>query len=173
MLVLQNTYYKRVGEYIVRPAKLEDLPRAVSINLATLPEHYSDSFFEELLTESPETFYVAELEGKIVGYIMCRIEYGFSNLKKFGFARKGHIVSVAVLDGHRGKGLGKSLVLEAINGMIQRGCGEAYLEVRISNISAIAMYQKLNFKMGSKTLGYYRDGEGAYLMALPLVPNAS
>jgi ribosomal-protein-alanine N-acetyltransferase len=170
---LQNTYYKRVGEYIVRPAKSEDLPRAVSINLNTLPEHYSDSFFEELLTESPETFYVAELRGNIIGYIMCRIEYGFSNLKKFGFARKGHIVSVAVLDEHRGKGLGKSLVLEAINGMVQRGCGEAYLEVRVSNISAIALYQNLNFKIASKVSGYYRDGEAAYLMALSLVPNAS
>ena len=173
MLALQNTYYKRVGEYIVRLAKHEDLPRVVSINLVTLPEHYSDSFFEELLTESPETFYVAELAGNIVGYIMCRIEYGFSNLKKFGFARKGHIVSVAVLDEHRGKGLGKSLVLEAINGMMQRGCGEAYLEVRISNVSPIAIYQKLNFKIASKISGYYRDGEGAYLMALSLIPNAS
>jgi len=170
---LQNTYYKRVGEYIVRPAKREDLPRVVAINLMTLPEHYSDSFFEELLTESPETFFIAELAGNMVGYIMCRIEYGFSTLKKFGFARKGHIVSVAVLDEHRGKGLGKSLVLEAINGMMQRGCGEAYLEVRISNVSAIALYQKLNFKIASKISGYYRDGEVAYLMALSLIPNAS
>ena len=170
---MQNTYYKRVGEYIVRPAKREDLPRVVAINLMTLPEHYSDSFFEELLTESPETFFITELAGNIVGYIMCRIEYGFSTLKKFGFARKGHIVSVAVLDEHRGKGLGKSLVLEAVNGMMQRGCGEAYLEVRISNVSAIALYQKLNFKIASKISGYYRDGEVAYLMALSLIPNAS
>lgn len=170
---MQNTYYKRVGEYIVRPAKREDLPRVVAINLMTLPEHYSDSFFEELLTESPETFFIAELAGNIVGYIMCRIEYGFSTLKKFGFARKGHIVSVAVLDEHRGKGLGKSLVLEVVNGMMQRGCGEAYLEVRISNVSAIALYQKLNFKIASKISGYYRDGEVAYLMALSLIPNAS
>lgn len=173
MLALQNTYYKRVGEYVIRPARIEDIQKVVSINLATLPEHYSDSFFEELLAESPETFCIAEIAGNIVGYIMCRIEYGFSALKKFGFARKGHIVSVAVSGEHRGKGLGKALILEALNGMVQRGCGEAYLEVRVSNVAAIELYQKLNFKIASKIHGYYRDGEAAYMMALSLVPNAS
>ena len=102
------------------------------INFKTLPEHYSNYFFEELLQESPETFVVAEREGdgKVVGYIMCRVEYGFSNLKKFGLSRKGHVVSVAVFEEDRGKGLGRVLVEEALKGMKSKGCSEAYLEVK-------------------------------------------
>lgn len=161
---MQPLLLRRVGEYIVRQCIKEDLPHVISINWASLPEHYSDSFFEDLLKESPETFIVAEKNGKLVGYIMCRIEYGFSNIKKFSLTRKGHIVSLAVLEGHRRKGLGRALVEEALKGMKGRGCAEAYLEVRISNQPAIRLYESLGFKVTSRMEWYYRDGEAAYMM---------
>jgi ribosomal-protein-alanine N-acetyltransferase len=147
----------------------EDLPDVISINWATLPEHYSDSFFEERLRESPETFLVAEArDGKVVGYIMCRVEYGFSHLRKYGLARKGHVVSVAVLEQHRKFGVGRGLVEEALAGLKQRGCSEVYLEVRVSNQSAIQLYEKLGFQTTTVHHGYYRDGENAYLMSRSL-----
>jgi ribosomal-protein-alanine N-acetyltransferase len=134
--------------------------------MVTLPEHYSDYFFESLLRELPEAFIVAEVEDKVIGYIMCKIEFGFSNFRKLGFVKKGHVVSVAVLDQHRGKGVGKALMLEAIDGVLSRKSDEIYLEVRISNTQAIRMYQNLGFQIKSKLRTYYRDGEDAYLMAL-------
>ena|SRR5579875_2789508 len=165
-LSLQNIFIRKVGNYGLRRCQLADLPEVIAINWAALPEHYSDSFFEERLQESPETFLVAEDEnGKIIGYIMCRIEYGFSNLRRYGLARKGHIVSVAVLEEHRRFGLGRALVEESLSGMKQRGCSEAYLEVRVSNDPAISLYEKLGFHTVSTHHGYYRDGENAYLMS--------
>jgi [ribosomal protein S18]-alanine N-acetyltransferase len=134
--------------------------------MATLPEHYSDYFFESLLRELPEAFIVAEVHDKVIGYIMCKIEFGFSNFRKLGFVKKGHVVSVAVLDQHRGKGVGKALMLEGINGVLSRKSDEIYLEVRVSNTQAIRMYQRLGFQIKSRLRSYYRDGEDAYLMAL-------
>jgi ribosomal-protein-alanine N-acetyltransferase len=134
--------------------------------MMTLPEHYSDYFFESILRELPEAFIIAEINDRIVGYIMCKIEFGFSNFRKLGFVKKGHVVSVAVLPEHRGKGLGKALMLEGINGVMSRKSDEIYLEVRKSNESAIKMYQKLGFQIKSNLRTYYRDGEDAYLMAL-------
>jgi ribosomal-protein-alanine N-acetyltransferase len=140
----------------------------MDINLIALPEHYSDYFFESILRELPEAFIVAELNDRIVGYIMCKIEFGFSNYRKLGFVKKGHVVSVAVLEQDRGKGIGKALMLEGISGVMSRKSDEIYLEVRVSNESAIKMYEKLGFQIKSKLRTYYRDGEDAYLMALEL-----
>jgi ribosomal-protein-alanine N-acetyltransferase len=134
--------------------------------MVTLPEHYSDYFFQSLLRELPEAFIVAEFDDKVIGYIMCKIEFGFSNFRKLGFVKKGHVVSVAVLDQHRGKGVGKALMLEGINGVASRKSDEIYLEVRVSNTQAIRMYQNLGFQVKSRLRSYYRDGEDAYLMAL-------
>jgi [ribosomal protein S18]-alanine N-acetyltransferase len=163
-----QTALRQVGDYVVRRCQYEDLQSVIKVNTTTLPEHYSDYFFESILKELPESFVVVELNRRVVGYIMCKIEFGFSNFRKLGFVKKGHVVSVGVLDEHRGKGLGKALMLEGINGVIGRRGDEIYLEVRVSNESAIKMYEKLGFAIKSRLRSYYRDGEDAYLMALEL-----
>ncbi len=168
LAVMLQTALRHVGNYIVRRCELEDIQAVIAINMSTLPEHYSDYFFEELLKELPEAFIVSELDGKIVGYIMCKIEFGFSNFRKLGFVKKGHVVSVAVIVEHRGKGLGKALMQEAMSGMIFKKCDEVYLEVRVSNESAVKMYEYLGFVTKTRIRSYYRDGEDAYLMALEL-----
>lgn len=99
---------------------------------------------------------------------MCKIEFGFSNFRKLGFVKKGHVVSVAVLNEHRNQGLGNALMIEGINGVIARNTDESYLEVRISNTAAVRMYERLGFQIKSRLRTYYRDGEDAYLMALNL-----
>ena len=97
---------------------------------------------------------------------MCSSDLGFSNFKKLGFVKKGHVVSVAVLDEHRRKGIGKGLVEEAINGVKSKKCDELYLEVRCSNNDAVILYEKMGFIIKQRLKTYYRDGEDAYLMAI-------
>ena len=159
---------RQIGNCIIRRCDLTDIIPVMEINLKTLPEHYSDYFYESLLDELPEAFLVAEISGKLIGYIMCKMEYGFSNFKKLGFVKKGHVVSVAVIDEHRGKGIGSELVNESLKGVKMRQCGEMYLEVRCSNNDAVRLYEKLGFSMNQRLKTYYRDGEDAYLMAINL-----
>ena len=159
---------RQLGDAIIRRAEPSDLIPVMEINLKTLPEHYSDYFYESLLAEVPEAFVVAETQGRHVGYIMCKTEYGFSNFKKLGFVKKGHVVSVAVLEEFRGKGIGKALVEESIKGVKLKKCDEFYLEVRCSNTEAVKLYEKLGFVIKQQLNAYYRDGEDAYLMAIEL-----
>ena len=155
-----------MGDCILRRCELSDIIPVIEINLRTLPEHYSDYFYESLLEELPEAFIVAEISGKIVGYIMCKIEHGFSNFKKLGFVKKGHVVSIAVIDEHRRKGFGSVLVDEAVKGVKTIQGSELYLEVRCSNNDAVKLYEKLGFSIIQRLKAYYRDGEDAYVMAI-------
>jgi len=157
-----------MGDCILRRCELSDIIPVIEIYLRTLPELYSDYFYESLLEELPEAFVVAEISGKIVGYIMCKMEHGFSNFKKLGFVKKGHVVSIAVINEHRGKGFGSALVNESIEGVKIRQCSELYLEVRCSNNDAVRLYEKLGFSITQKLKSYYRDGEDAYVMAIDL-----
>ena len=74
---------RQIGNCIIRRCDPTDIIPVMEINLKTLPEHYSDYFYESLLDELPEAFLVAEISGKLVGYIMCKTEYGFQILKNW------------------------------------------------------------------------------------------
>jgi ribosomal-protein-alanine N-acetyltransferase len=156
------------GEIMLRKFALNDLASVTQINTACLPENYTDIFFVDLYRRYPETFVVAEEDGKIVGYIMCRIEMGLSNFGLGGVAKKGHVVSVAVLPEHRRKGVGKALVLRALDGMRGYGAKQCYLEVRVMNQEAISLYKKLDFEVARTIHGYYADGEDAFVMSVKL-----
>ena len=157
---------REIGNCVIRRCDPSDLIPVMEINMKTLPEHYSDYFYESLLAELPESFLVAEINGRLVGYIMCKTEYGFSNFKKLGFVKKGHVVSVAVLEEQRKKGIGRVLVEEAIAGTKIKKADELYLEVRCSNNEAVRLYEKIGFIIKQRIKSYYRDGEDAYLMAI-------
>ena len=44
---------KQIGDCIFRRCELSDIIPVMEINLRTLPEHYSDYFYESLLEELP------------------------------------------------------------------------------------------------------------------------
>jgi ribosomal-protein-alanine N-acetyltransferase len=165
---MQKVLLSKLDGYSIRLCTSDDLPEVVAVNTFTLPEHYSDSFYYEILNEYPQTFIVTEFENKIVGYVMCRIEYGLSHLRRFALTRKGHIISIAALPDHRGKGIGTRMIQHALEGMKKNRCNEGYLEVRVSNKSAIELYNRIGFEITNTLHGYYKDGESAYLMAIQL-----
>ena len=154
--------------YNLRKFEPKDLYQVMSINQRCLPENYTESFFMSLYKNFPETFIVAEKDGEIVGYIMCRIESGLSSISftPLSLSRKGHIISIAVLPEHRRKGLGHALIEKALETMAKLyNAKSCYLEVRVSNEPAISLYKKAGFEVQRTIRGYYADGENAYIMS--------
>ncbi|MEM3737158.1 MAG: ribosomal protein S18-alanine N-acetyltransferase [Candidatus Bathyarchaeia archaeon] len=154
--------------YKLRKFREEDLEAVMAINRKCLPEHYTSSFFLDLHKSYPATFLVAEYDGKVVGYVLCRVESGLSEFKRFRFVKKGHLVSLAVMDEHREKGLGSRLLAAALEGMVRYGCRESFLEVRKSNTKAMNLYRKFGYEVTRCIPGYYLDGEDACLMSIIL-----
>jgi ribosomal-protein-alanine N-acetyltransferase len=146
----------------------DDLQSVIEINRLCLPENYMDFFFMDLHQRFPETFIVAEEDGKIVGYVMCRIEVGLASFGLGGLMRKGHVVSIAVLPQGRRKGVAQALMVAAMEGMRRYNAKQIYLEVRVTNGPGVALYKKLGFEVSRTIHGYYSDGEDAYVMSKKL-----
>ncbi len=180
MLVYQNDVFKFQSsnlkafnlaeqKFTIHEFKLQDLNRVMDINLECLPENYSSYFYKNLHRKYPKTFLVAKVNGQIQGYMMCRIERGFSKIRKFSPIKLCHVVSIAVRKSHRRMGIATGILKQAMtNAADIYGATECYLEVRISNFSAIKLYEKLDFENVKRNRGYYLDGEDAFVMAVTL-----
>lgn len=150
--------------YTLRRFNPADLESVININRVCLPENYAPYFFIDTFNTLPETFIVAESQGRVAGYIMCRLEHGFSDLRKLRFAKKGHIISVAVMPDFRNMGIGYSLVEQALSALSAYHADECYLEVRTNNVSAINLYRKMGFDVTRTIPRYYFDGFDASVM---------
>ncbi len=146
----------------IRLASMDDLDSVIAINIECLPEHYLRSFWIEHIEKWNDLFYVAEVNNEIVGYALARIENSSPFTK---FSKVGHIVSIAVREKYRRKGIATMLMSALIYTLkTMYGVEEVYLEVRVSNEPAIKLYQKLGFVIAKRIEQYYLDGEDAYLM---------
>ncbi len=78
---------------------------------------------------------------------------------------EAHITIVAVHPSYQGQGLGQTILFSLLQLAYQRGLERATLEVRISNQSAINLYQKFDFREAGRRKRYYPDtGEDASIL---------
>ena len=152
----------------LRRFRPDDLDRVMHINQVCLPENYGTYFFTELYERFPETFIVAEENGKIIGYAMCRIETGLPDFGLLGISKRGHVISIAVLPENQRGGIGTALMEEVMHGMRFYKAKEWFLEVRVTNTPAVKLYKKFGFQTNKIAHGYYNDGEDAYIMSVKL-----
>ena len=152
----------------LRRFRPDDLDSVMHINQVCLPENYGNYFFTELYERFPETFIVAEENGKIIGYVMCRIETGLPDFGLLGISKRGHIISIAVLPENQRGGIGTALMEEVMHGMRFYKAKEWFLEVRVTNTPAVKLYKKFGFQTNKIAHGYYNDGEDAYIMSVKL-----
>jgi ribosomal protein S18 acetylase RimI-like enzyme len=58
----------------------------------------------------------------------------------------GGVQNIGVLPDHRGLGLGRALVLQALRGFREHGARRVYLEVTSPNQAAVKLYRELGFR---------------------------
>ena len=148
---------------IVRRAKRADVDEMVKVYLDCFhgmrDPNLVRKWFECNFNAYPRMqYFVAELDGKVVGYI------AIMSLSR----EEAKIISFAVRKKFRGKGIGKKLLKAAIERCKERGKKKILLEVRVSNFVAQNLYKKMGFKIIDIIPNYYTNGEDAYLMALDI-----
>ncbi|XP_024611503.1 N-alpha-acetyltransferase 11-like isoform X1 [Neophocaena asiaeorientalis asiaeorientalis] len=154
----------------IRNARPEDLMNMQHCNLLCLPENYQMKYYFYHGLSWPQLSYVAEDEnGKIVGYVLAKMEGGPHNVPH------GHITSLAVKRSHRRLGLAQKLMDQACGAMIEN-FNAKYVSLHVrksSNRAALRLYSNtLNFKISKVEPRYYADGEDAYAMKRDLTQMA-
>jgi ribosomal-protein-alanine N-acetyltransferase len=145
-----------ISEIEVVKAKVSDIKRIIEIEELSYSDPWPrEIFMVDYLFNSSSEYFVAKMQGKIVGFIGIWYE-----------GKKLHVINVAVHPDERGKGIGTNLLLFAINLAKELGYEAVYLEARKSNVSAQRLYRKLGFKEKEELKGYYQDGEDGIRMEL-------
>lgn len=146
----------------IRRANVSDLLDIQNCNLFCLPENYQLKYYMYHILSWPHLLFVAEEHGRIVGYVLAKMEEDDKELH-------GHITSLAVLRSHRKLGLATKL-MEAAHREMQAVYDAEYcsLHVRRSNHAAYHLYtQTLGYQQYDVEVKYYADGEDAFDMRKP------
>lgn len=138
----------------IRELTAADVEAVSRIEQETFSMPWSPQDFLEMVEADYAYYYVAEVEGEIVG--CC----GIRNM-----AGEGEITNVAVASDFRGKGIGRALMEYMLREAPSHGMGDCTLEVRVSNVSAIHLYESLGFKSEGIRPGFYeKPKEDAVIM---------
>ena len=141
----------------IRLATIEDAHAIYEIEQQSFSVPWRlESVLAELEGVANKLYMVICEENHIVGYAGAWLVYD-----------EGQITNIAVLPSARGKGYGSKLTKQLINECFSRGMHEIFLEVRISNLAALAMYRNLGFSVKGIRKDYYSEPtEDAYIMSL-------
>ena len=138
----------------IREMKVDDLKRIVELEKDLFLSPWNEEDFIHELKENPMAgYYILEKENQIIGYI--------------GLWFLGDLCQITTIatDRHfQGQGCASQLMEYALEKSEELHYQNVNLEVRVSNVKAIALYQKFGFKNVAVRKRYYSNGEDAYLM---------
>jgi [ribosomal protein S18]-alanine N-acetyltransferase len=136
----------------IRPLGYADLPQVIAIERRAFPTAWSLGMFVLELSKPSGICLAAIRDGKLVGYLICA-----------RYADVWHLMNIAVDPAVRGQGVGTALLEQMV---ARAGEDAAYtLEVRPSNATAIALYERFGFRSAGTRRRYYHDtGEDAVIM---------
>ena len=132
-----------------------DLDAVEEIERASYPTPWSRSMFAAEL-QKPSSLSLGAF-GNSVGLV------GYAIVSRYVDA--WHVMNIAVVPGFRRRGIGRSL-LERLFEVTADDARRGYtLEVRVSNVDAIRLYERLGFESRGIRRGYYTDNrEDALIM---------
>lgn len=143
----------------IQKCSYNDIDAILEIEKKSFRYPYGRATFWHYLTAHNAGFLVAKHEQKIVGYVI------------FSYDRsKGTIVSIAVDNAYRRKGIGSILLQTALQHLPEK-VSTVELQVSVNNDEAIAFYLVHGFKRAGTIEKYYSDNSDAAVMAMQLNRN--
>lgn len=138
----------------IRKMKIEDLKKVVELEkVLFLSPWKEEDFIHELQENSLAEYDVLEKKDAIIGYIGL-----------WFLGDQCQITTIAIDQKYQNQGYASQLMEYALEKSKAFHYQNVNLEVRISNVKAITLYEKFGFKNVAIRKRYYSNGEDAYLM---------
>lgn len=148
---------------MIRRATAADLHALVLLEASCFQDdRISRSSYRRLLQRESALILVDEADNRIRGSAVLLFRHGLSIARLY---------SIAVYPEYRGLGLGRNLIQESIKQTAAKQRLALRLEVRDDNKEAIALYEKLGFRLIGRTNDYYEDGTAALKYQHSIVPH--
>jgi [ribosomal protein S18]-alanine N-acetyltransferase len=145
--------------YQFRPMQMSDLDEIMQIEPHIYPYPWTRGNFSDSLN-SGYSAWVLMLSEQIIGYALLMM-----------VVDEAHLLNLSVAKTHQKQGLGRLILEHMIHIAKNHKAANMFLEVRPSNISAIALYENIGFNEMAVRRGYYPAANGredAVLMGLAL-----
>jgi ribosomal-protein-alanine N-acetyltransferase len=144
----------------IRPGVPRDARALATIERRAFADPWTEGSFRESLSAAWSFGLVAEREAEIVGYLIAREAAG-----------TGEILNLAVDPPYRRHGIARALLETGLAILRHRRVEEVFLEVRLSNEAAQALYHAADFQPVGRRRSYYRNPvEDALVLRRPLGP---
>lgn len=141
-------------KFTIERMKPEDVGQAAVIEADNFSIPWSANAFLEAMEKDDNIYVVAKSEGRVVGYIGSWSLYDEVN-----------ITTVCVAEEYRRNGIAKKMMAYLLDEGIKEERRTFILEVRVSNLAAIALYESMGFeKMGIRKNLYELPCEDGIVM---------
>lgn len=142
-------------EGAIRSMTPEDLARVAAVERLCQTHPWSAELFSRELENPFSTIDLYCLDGSVAGFLCSWYVQG-----------EMEILNVATAPAFRRRGVARKLLHHALDRGRQQGLDRTFLEVRVGNEGAIALYRSFGFLPIATRKRYYADGEDALVMEL-------
>ncbi|OQY46174.1 MAG: GNAT family N-acetyltransferase [Desulfobacteraceae bacterium 4572_87] len=132
-----------VNNLLIRKIKPEDAPEITAIQAAiTNPSTVIDfkHIIEEKVQNNEEVSFSAELDGKIVGYMISYVVFG-----GFGLEKSAWIATLGVDPKYMGQSIGRLLAEKLLAVYREKGIDYIFTTVRWDSVDLLSFFKTLGF----------------------------
>lgn len=175
--------------YVLRPMTVADLPQIAEVEADSFPTAWPSSAYKRELQNNNLARYLVVVRQDaparrrrgpqgLLSAIRSRFggpsappeDYVVGFIGIWFMVDETHIVTVAVRESERRKGVGELLLLAAFDLSREKGVPALTLECRVSNTAAQALYEKYGFqRLGIRKRYYTDNNEDALIMTTPSI----
>lgn len=151
-------------QFKIEPALEADVEELVALETEAFGDRnpWSAGAFRWEIRQRPAGIWVIRDQERVVGYAQAQVGYeDVLDRHQRDTQTDGVIGSIAVLESHRGRGIGRRLLLRAVDYLRDQGVPRIVASTNVGNESMLRLFMSTGFEVAGTNKNFYDNGEDA------------